>query len=331
MGLTTRAGTGFPVGKAGPIVNRWRSVPWSLVLALSLAWLDALSAAPESEAAEIAILKSSDLSAYNQAVEGFRSAATNDNLTLREYDLEGDVERGRKLARRIRASDAALVLAVGVKAALAAKLEVLDVPVVYCLVLDPDKYDLSGPNVSGISLEVPPAQQFTTMKAILPTLKRVGVLYDPSKSARLMQEATLAAKQQGLELLAQPVSSEREIPPMLRTLLPLVDALWLVPDTTVLSEESLSFILQESLDANRSVFGFSSEFVKRGALLGLSVNYRDIGKQAARLSSRILDRQIVPPVKLVPDRYSLALNLKTARFLGLDIPPEIERRADERY
>lgn len=312
-------------------MNRWRSTPWSLVLALSLAWLFAPPFASVSTASEIAILKSSDLSAYNQAVEGFRSAAAHDNLTFREYDLEGDLERGRKLARRIRASDAALVLAVGVKAALAAKLEVLDVPVVYCLVLDPDKYDLSASNVSGISLEVPPAQQFSTMKAILPKLKRIGVLYDPSKSARLMQEATMVAKQQGLELLAQPVSSEREIPPMLRSLLPLVDALWLVPDTTVLSEESLPFILQESLDANRSVFGFSSEFVKRGALLGISVNYRDIGKQAARLSRRILDRQVVPPIKAVPDHFTLTLNLKTARFLGLDIPPEIERRADERY
>lgn len=312
-------------------MNRWRPAPWPLVLALSFAWLVSLHSVGESEATEIAILKSSDLSAYNQAVEGFRSTATNDNLTLREYDLEGDLERGRKLARRIRASDAALVLAVGVKAALAAKLEVLDVPVVYCLVLDPDKYDLSAPNLSGISLEVPPAQQFATMKTILPKLKRVGVLYDPGKTARLLQEATAVAKQQGIELLAQPISSEREIPPMLRTLLPLVDALWLVPDTTVLSEESLPFILQESLDANRSVFGFSSEFVKRGALLGLSVNYRDIGKQAARLSKRILDRQVVPPVKTVPDHFNLALNLKTARFLGLDIPPEIERRADERY
>ena len=312
-------------------MNRWRSFPWSLTLALTFAWLVFPYSVAVTRATEIAILKSSDLSAYNQAVEGFRSSATNDNFTFREYDLEGDLERGRKLARRIRASDAALVLAVGVKAALAAKLEVLDVPVVYCLVLDPDKYDLSAPNVSGISLEVPPAQQFATMKTILPKLKRIGVLYDPTKTARLLQEATLVAKQQGIELLAQPISSEREIPPMLRTLLPIVDALWLVPDTTVLSEESLPFILQESLDANRSVFGFSSEFVKRGALLGLSVNYRDIGKQAARLSRRILDRQVVPPVKTVPEHFSLALNLKTARFLGLDIPPEIERRADERY
>jgi putative ABC transport system substrate-binding protein len=312
-------------------VNRWRSAPWSLVRALVIAWLVVPHAAAVSGATEIAILKSSDLSAYNQAVDGFRSVARNDDLTLREYDLAGDFERGRKLARRIRASDAALVVAVGVKAALAAKLEVLDVPVVYCLVLDPEKYDLSAPNVSGISLEVPPAQQFSTMQAILPKLKRVGVLYDPSKTARLLQEATLVAKQHGIELLAQPISSEREIPPMLRSLLPLVDALWLVPDTTVLSEESLPFILQESLDANRSVFGFSSEFVKRGALLGLSVNYRDIGKQAARLSKRILDHQVVPPVKTVPDHFNLALNLKTARFLGLDIPPDIERRADERY
>ena len=58
-----------------------------------------------------------------------------------EYDLQGDVARGQKLARKVRASDAAVVVAVGLKAALVAKLEIVDVPVIFCMVLDPARYD----------------------------------------------------------------------------------------------------------------------------------------------------------------------------------------------
>ncbi len=308
----------------------WRKAGPCLWLGLlATLWLGPSPAS--APAADIAILKSSDLSAYNLAIEGFRSEIIAAGATYQEHDLQGDVERGRKLARRIRASDATLVLAVGIKAALAAKLEILDTPVVYCMVLDPEKYDLSASNLSGISLEVPLEQQLSTMRTVLPKLKRVGVLYDPSKTGRLVQEASALAKQQNIRIVAQAVSSERELPPALRALLSEVDAIWLAPDTTVLNDESLPYILQESLDANRPVFGFSSEFVKRGALLSLSVNYKEVGKQAARLAKRILDRQVTTPLRAAPDRFHLAINLRTARFLGIDIPPDLERRADERY
>jgi len=66
-------------------------------------------------AAEVAILKSADLAAYNQAVAGFK-ATMPPSTTFVEYDMQGDVARGQKLARKIRDSDATLLLAVGVKA-----------------------------------------------------------------------------------------------------------------------------------------------------------------------------------------------------------------------
>ena len=79
------------------------------------------SGVAESPAAEIAILKSSTISAYDQAITGFKSTAPS-GIIYSEYDLQGDLEQGRKLARKIRASDASLVVAVGLKAAVAAKL-----------------------------------------------------------------------------------------------------------------------------------------------------------------------------------------------------------------
>jgi len=282
-------------------------------------------------AVEIAILKSSNIKAYTDAVDGFKAAAPKGS-TFGEYDLDGDLDRGRKLARKIRASDAALVLAVGLKAALAAKLEIVDTPIIYVMVLDPSKHDLTAPNMTGILLEVPLDRQLGAIRSLLPGQRRVGVLYDPSKTSAVVEEARRQAKAFGLELVAVQVSTEKDVPASLRTLLPTVGALWLVPDSTVLTDESLRYILNTALDEKVPVIGFSPEFARSGALLSLSANYVDIGRQAGGLARRILDGQVRLPLKAVPaDRIKMALNVKTAQFLGIDIPKEIEARADEIY
>jgi putative ABC transport system substrate-binding protein len=298
---------------------------------LALFCLAALGAPDHAAAAEVAILKSADLAAYNQAVAGFKAAMPS-STTFIEYDMQGDVARGQKLARKIRASDATLLLAVGVKAALVAKLEIVDIPVIFCMVLDPAKHDLKAPNMTGIRLEIPINRQFSAMRSVLPSLKRIGVLYDPEKTGYLVEEARLLAKSMGLELVAKQVSTEKEVPPALRALLSQVEALWLVPDSTVLTEDSLKFVLGAALDLNVPVIGFSSELVRSGALVGLSVSYQDVGRQAGVLAKKILTDEYKPSsATLPPDRLRLALNLKTAKFLGITISSEVVNNADELY
>ena len=282
-------------------------------------------------AQQIAILQSANIPSYNQAIQGFKSVLP-DTATFSAYDVQGDIERGRKLARKIRASDATLVLAVGGKAALIAKLEIIDIPVVFCMVLDPAMYGLNTSNMTGVSLQIPVDRQFVTMRAVLPQLKRIGVLYDPEKTAHAVDDARRQAKTLGLEFVARQIHTEKDVPATLRALMPHIEALWLVPDSTVLTEESLGFILSTALEASVPVIGFSSELVRSGALIGLSVNYEDVGRQASLLAQQILKGRAIPSQKAIsPDRVRLALNLKVARVLGITIPPEVVSRADEVY
>lgn len=282
-------------------------------------------------AADIIILKSSDIAAYNQAINGFKAAIPT-GINLSEYDLQGDLEKGRKLARKIRASDPALVFAVGLKAAKAAQLEIVDIPVVYAMVLDPAKYGLNTQNMTGVLLEVPVERQLAMIRNLLPQLKHIGTLYDPAKTSALIDEARRLLKQSGTELVPMQITSEREVPGNLRALLPSIDALWLVPDSTVLTDESLRFILNSALEGRVPVIGFSREFARSGALLCLSVNYADIGRQAGHLTRKLLDGQLSLPMKpWHPERIETSVNLKTAKFLGIDIPRELEQKADELY
>ncbi len=315
--------TPVPIHPANMARSPGRLRPW---LFLWLLFCPALASATD-----IVILKSSDIAAYNQALSGFKSALPG-GIVLSEYDLQGDLEKGRKLARKIRAADPALVFAVGLKAAKAAQLEIVDIPVVYSMVLDPTKYGLNTPNMTGILLEVPIERQLATIRAVLPKVKHIGTLYDPSKTALLIEEAKRSLKSNGIDLIPTAVSSERDVPRALRALLPSVGALWLVPDSTVVTDESLRFILNTALEEHVPVIGFSREFARSGAFLCLSVNYGDIGRQAGQLARKIIDGQVVLPMRpLHPDRIEMSLNLKTAKFLEIEIPKDLENKADEIY
>jgi putative ABC transport system substrate-binding protein len=297
---------------------------------LAVLCLFGISLPAEASGTEIVILKSADITAYNQAIDSFKAALAG-LATITEYDMQGDIARGRKLARKVRASNADIILAVGIKAALAAKLEIVDIPIIYCMVLDPVKNGLNAPNMVGIMLDVPLDRQFKEMRSVLPGLKRLGVLYDPEKTGDLVEDARRVGKAFGVELITRQAHSEKEIPAALRGLIPQVDALWLVPDSTVLTEESISFLLTTTLDSNIPVIGFSSELVRSGALVGLSVNYEDVGRQAALLTRKILGGQIKAPASYPPEKLRLALNLKTGKFLGVQIPPDVLNRADQLY
>jgi putative ABC transport system substrate-binding protein len=302
-----------------------------LRLVVALVCLLAASAPNAAGAAEVVILKSADLSAYNQAVAGFKASIPPSTSSV-EFNLKGSAKLSQEQVELIRKPDTSVLFAVGSKAAQVAKEKFPDIPVVFCMVLDPAQYNLKAPNMTGIRLEIPLDRQFGAMRSVLPSLKRIGVLYDPEKTGHLVDEARLLAKSLGLELIAKQVNTEKEVPPALRALLSQVEALWLVPDSTVLTEDSLKFVLGTALDFNVPVIGFSSELVRSGALIGLSVNYEDVGRQAGVLAKKILFDQYKPSSATVPpERVRLSLNLKTAKFLGITISPDAVNAADELY
>jgi putative ABC transport system substrate-binding protein len=301
---------------------------WSFLL-LSLSCV--FSTPARAAGVEIAILKSSDLQAYNEAIEGFKTASPGTAI-FTEYDLRGDLERGKQLSRRIRASDSSLVVAVGLKAALAAKLEIVDIPILYMMILDPMKHHLTASNMTGVLLEIPSDRQLKIMRSFLPALHRIGLLYDPEKTSSKLKEAELRAPAQDFQVQGFPVTNEKDIPQQLRTLLSESEALWLIPDSTVLTDESIRFILESAVAHHVPVIGFSSEFTRLGALLSLSVDYGEVGREAGLLAKRLLNGDPPMPQKPIPvQRIRITVNQKTARYLGITIPKELEKFIDEAY
>jgi len=303
---------------------------WLMPLMLTTLWCIAPVHA-RAAGVEIAILKSSDLKAYSEAIEGFKTTAPG-GTTYTEYDLRGDLERGKQLARKLRASDSALVVAVGLKAALAAKLEIVDIPVLYMMILDPLKHRLTADNMTGVLLEIQTDRQFKIMRTFLPTLRRISMMYDPDKTAPKLKEAESRASTYEFQLRGFPVEHEKEIPQQLRALLSESEALWLIPDSTVLTDESIRFILESALAKHVPVVGFSSEFTRLGALLSMSIDYGEVGREAGLLAKRILNGEQQLPLKPISvQRIRITVNQKTARYLGITIPKELDSLIDETY
>jgi putative tryptophan/tyrosine transport system substrate-binding protein len=301
------------------------------VLALA-AWLGLCTlCVPESAAMDIAILQSSDIPAYREAVAGLKATGPIGAI-YSEYDLQGDLELGKKLARKLRASNASLIVAVGLKAALAAKVEIVDIPIVYMMILDPLKHQLAAANMTGTVLDVPLDRQVKIMRIFLPTLRRVGTLYDPEKTGSRVKNAVEQAGIFGVQVNGLPVESEKNVPQQLRALFQNVEALWLMPDSAVLTHESIPFILESALARRIPVIGFSPELTKLGALLSISIDYGDVGRETGLLVKRILDGQGLLPLNPMPiERLKITVNLKSARFLGMTFTSEQMSLIDETY
>ena len=302
---------------------------WMAFVFASLLWI--FPTQLEAAGLEITILKSSDLKAYNDAIDGFKATSPGSAI-FAEYDLLGDLERGKQLAKRIRTSESSLVVAVGLKAALAAKLEIDHIPILYMMILDPFKHHLTAGNMTGVLLEVPSDHQFKVMRSFLPSLHRIGMLYDPEKTSSKLKEAEIRAPVQDFQVRGFPVMTEKDIPQQLRALLSESEALWLIPDPTVLTDESIRFILESAVAKQVPVIAFSTEFTRLGALLSLSVDYGEVGRETGRLAKRVLNGEPMMTLKPISvQRIHISVNQKTARYLGITIPKEVEHLIDEAY
>jgi putative ABC transport system substrate-binding protein len=300
-------------------------------LILCLGFFLGLSGVTSAE--EVAILKSADISAYSEAITAFKTALPLSLQVTTEYDLQGDIAKGRNLARRIRASNAKVVLAVGLKAALAAKLEILDIPVIFCLVINPEKYGLPTGNMVGLSLDIPFRQHLKPLQTLVPKVSRIGVLFDPQKTNGMQNELLQEAKSLGISIVSEAVQTEQDVPQALNAIKGRIDALWLLPDSTVLTENTLDFLMSTTLEAHIPVVGFSAGLVHSGALVAAYVHYGDIGKQAARLSQQLVGQTSPSRLGTIipPERVQQSINQKSARFLSLSLTPDVLRQFDEKF
>ncbi|MGR3221138.1 MAG: ABC transporter substrate-binding protein [Candidatus Anammoxibacter sp.] len=280
----------------------------------------------------VVILRSQDLYAYNLAISGFVSECKKNNITITSVeDMAGKLSKGRKVIKRFSADDKKpdLFLAVGVLAATLAKKSINDVPVVFCMVVNYHRFNLEAPNIRGIASEISENKAISIYKKTVARLNNIGVIYDPSKTIDIVLNGKKSFNDIGLKLISVSVTSTGEVKDALESIIDKIDGFWLVPDSTVISKKTFSYIYTRTLRKNIPILCTSDVFVKKGALIGVYPNYKNIGVEAGEMAHQVLKKGVFGSAYVkYPEKFDVAINVETASRIKLKIDEDIYKRYD---
>jgi putative ABC transport system substrate-binding protein len=278
-----------------------------------------------------------NLAAFRQQLE---QLGWKDNRNLR-FDVRfgtGDAERIRKYAAELVSLAPDVVLAIGPNSVEALLEATHTVPIVFILVPDPvgagfvDSQAEPGGNATGfLMFEYSLAGKWLELlKETLPGIMRVAVLRDPSITAGTGQFAVIqsVAPSFGVDLrpidVRDPANIERTVAAFARLG---NGGMIVTASTSSVANRELTLAARYKLP---TIYFERGLFAAIGGLVSYGPNFREQHRRAANYVDRILkgEKPADLPVQ-APTKYELVINLKTAKALGLNVPPTLLARADE--
>jgi putative ABC transport system substrate-binding protein len=317
-----------------------------LILALSLLVAPlAPEAQPLSHVPRIGVLSPGMTREHDRNVQAFLEGmralgyVEGQHLVVEYRGAAGQFERFPALAAELVQLKPEVILAQGTPAALAAKDATTTIPIVMAGVGDPVGSGLvaslarPGGHVTGVSVLQPEVvgKQLEFLKAVLPTVSRVAVLWNPAHPghASLLRAADVAAQELGVQLhrveAGGPEAFDRAFAAMTSAdagaLLVLGDPMFRQHRSRLVALEATSRL--PAVHNDRA-------FVEAGGLLCYGANHPDGYRRAATYVDKILKgaKPADLPVER-PTTFELVINLKTADALGLTIPPSLLFQATE--
>lgn len=292
------------------------------VLAALAAVLCFSSSAIRSESPAIAVLHP-DLNEYNAVFESItggiakNTAGPVDRIPLAENYSRADLKE--RLAR----GSTKGVVALGRRGIEAVQRLDWKGPTVIGAVIRDDS--LNAHRFPGISLDPDPRKVLGYVKRLAPKIRRVHAVVDPERNAWLVERSRAA--ELGLALVVKEAGTKRAAAMAYRDVLSEIDAehdaLWLPLDPTF-DEATLRLVLSEAWKRRLVVFSSAPEHAQRGALFSFYPDYPAIGR---RLASLLQEQPGADPligsIRPTTD-IKLAVNLRTARHLGLEFGREVE-------
>jgi putative ABC transport system substrate-binding protein len=321
-----------------------RLVLRSIVLAVALAGAGAQAQQPQQPARKVArigvllpgLSNGSALPALRKALIDLGWVEGRD-FALEARFAEGRAERFPQIAAEIVGLDVDVIAVVGAITARAAMKATPRIPIVFAVVVDPiadhlvQSLERPGATVTGVTSFDPqqPRKQLELLKQAIPGLTRVAILGDGSVSEALMKANEEAARALGL------------VPQRLRVVAPAPDLdgaflaarrelagalLVLEEPTVVLARKRIA----ELAARDRLPTMFAADWADAGGLLAYGTSVLEALRRTASYLDRILKgaRPGDLPVESVT-RHALIVNLRTARELGVTVPPAVVQQADK--
>jgi putative tryptophan/tyrosine transport system substrate-binding protein len=278
---------------------------------------------------------------HDAFVQGLREHGYEDgkNVDIVYRWADGDISRLPELATELVALDPAVILSAANTGTIALRQATSIVPIVGPLLVDPialglaESHNRPGRNVTGLLLTIDslPGKQAELLVELVPHASNIGVLVNPANRAHpgVLRDIEAAVRGSSIKATAVEVrtpldfegaflsQSQRRID----GLLVLVDPLFFAQATRIIALAAVARL--------PAIHSFR-QHVELGGLMSYGVAVKESFQRAAYFVDRIL-RGAHPgdlPIEL-PSKLEFVINLKTAKALGLDIPPTLLARADE--
>ena len=255
------------------------------------------------------------------------------NTAIEMRDAAGKNDRLGALADELVRLKVHLILAVNTPAAQAAKRATTTIPIVITRVTDPVKSGLvsslarPGGNITGLSFNNSELaiKGMQLLRESLPGISRVGVLSNARNPAHAPQVAAIeaAGRRLGLEVLSLLVRDQSDLPAAFQAATRgRAQALFVLDDTAITKHRGQ--ILNLAAAHSLPVVSRYKDFAEAGGILAYGPNLPAVYRRAAYYADKILKGASPGDLRLEePSQFDLAVNLKTAKALGLTIPPSV--------
>jgi putative tryptophan/tyrosine transport system substrate-binding protein len=282
---------------------------------------------------------------WYEAVDGLRGGLKEMGLeegkqfTLVIRDMKGNPKAAEEAAKNFEQENVNVIYALGTSATTAAAPVTANVPIIFCIGSDPvaaglvESFVRPGGRLTGVHFvnRDLTAKRLEILKEILPKASRVLTFYDPgsriaTESAKLGREE---AKRLGIKFIERHVTSVDGLKKSLQVLKAgEADGFFYTIDPLVISQAQL---IIDAAKAKRLATMFHEQsMVANGALASYGQNYYEIGRLSAKYVQKVLSGTQPKDLKIeTVENIELAINLQTAKQIGVTIPPNVLARAQK--
>lgn len=257
-----------------------------------------------------------------------------DKVRVDYTTAEGQPAIAAQIARQLVGASPDVIVAIGTPSAQAVATATKEIPLIFSAVTDPvasaivPHMEQPGGNVTGISDLSPLKEQLDLMISVVPSLKKLGVIYNTgeSNSVSLVAKLEEQARQRGIEVFEAVATKSADVQTAARSLVGKVDAIYLPTDNTVVSaaETAIGVAQAEKIP----LFAGDTSTVERGALGTVGFSYYEIGLETGQMVVDVLNGKAPGTIDArVATGSDMVLNLKAAKAMGFDLPADLVAKA----
>jgi len=261
------------------------------------------------------------------------------NVIIEFRWADGKYDQFPALVAELLAAKVDVIITAGTPATLAIKKGTSTVPLVFIAVGDPvgtgvvPNLGRPGGNITGLSSIAPDLEgkRLELLREVVPKLSHVAFFLNPANAFHTasMRQARVAAQSLGIKLQPMEVNKSEQLDGAFASIVKeKPDALLILADRIFLHNRKrmMEFAIQQRLPSVNAY----RELVEAGGLISYGPSYEDMHRRAAVYVDKILKgtKPADLPIEQ-PTKFTLLINLKTAKTLGLTVPPTLVARADE--